>query len=157
MELGPYNIRQGRMMKQNLFDLIVASMLTGLTFLFGAWDVPLAALLIFIALDYATGVACAVIKKELSSKTGGAGLLKKALILIIIIAAVLLDRLLSTQWVIRSAACYFYIANEGISILENAASIGLPVPKKLVRVLKKLEEDDSEPESPKSKEENDKE
>lgn len=128
-------------MKQNIFEFITASMFTGFTFLFGAWDVPLVALLVFIALDYVTGVACAVIKKELSSRIGFLGLLKKALILAIIIAAVLLDRLLDTLWVIRSAACYFYIANEGISILENAASIGMPVPQKLVGVLKRLEDD----------------
>lgn len=140
-------------MKQNLKEIIIASIFTGMTFLFGAWDVPLIALLVFIVLDYLTGVTCAVIKKQLSSSIGSAGLLKKALILVIIIAAVLLDRLLETQWVIRSAACYFYIANEGISILENVASIGLPVPQKLIGVLKKLEEDSGEA-AEKSKNEN---
>lgn len=147
-------------MKQNLFEFASSSlysvMCTGLTFLFGAWDVPLVALLVFIALDYITGVACAIIKKELSSRIGGAGLLKKALIMVIIIAAVLLDRLLETQWVIRSAACCFYIANEGISILENAASIGLPVPQKLVGALKQLEKDNSEADIPDSGEDKDK-
>lgn len=112
---------------------------TTLTWLFGSWDTPLMVLVCFIGLDYCTGVIRAWINKEVSSKIGFKGIARKSVILIVLIVAVLLDRLLNTDaWVFRSIVCYFYISNEGISILENCAGLGLPIPEKLQAVLSQL-------------------
>ena len=82
-----------------------------------------------------------ICKDALRALLGFKGLLKKSQILAILVVAVILDRLLSDgQWIIRTAVCYFYIANEGLSVLENAVSLGLPVPDKLRSVLAQLTE-----------------
>ena len=123
------------------FKEIIAAVGTGLTWLFGAWDTALLVLILFIVLDYATGVLKAYYNKEISSDIGRRGITKKATILIVLIVAVLLDRLLNTgSWVFRTLVCYFYIANEGISLLENCASLGLPIPEKLKDALVQLKD-----------------
>lgn len=114
---------------------------TGFTWLFGSWDIALIVLIFFIALDYATGVLRAYVNKEVSSKVGLKGIARKAVIFVVLIVAVLLDRLLNTgNWVFRTLVCYFYIANEGISLLENCAGLGLPIPEKLKDALAQLKE-----------------
>ena len=114
---------------------------TGFTWLFGSWDIALIVLIFFIVLDYATGVLRAYINKEVSSKVGLKGIARKAVIFEVLIVAVLLDRLLNTgNWVFRTLVCYFYIANEGISLLENCAGLGLPIPEKLKDALAQLKE-----------------
>lgn len=127
---------------QNLIEnskYIVAVAGTTITWLFGAWDVALLVLVAFIVLDYITGVVRAYINKELSSALGAKGILKKAMIFIILICAVLLDRLINADnWIFRTIVCYFYIANEGISLLENCSSLGVPIPKKIQDALLQL-------------------
>lgn len=120
---------------------------TWFTFLFGAFDTVFGALLLFIALDYVTGVIVAINNKNVSSEIGAKGLTKKAMILLIVIAAVALDRLLGTdsQHLVRTAVCFFYIANEGISLLENAANLGLPIPNKIKDVLAQLKNEGDKP------------
>lgn len=114
---------------------------TWFTYLFGSWDKALIVLITFIVLDYITGIIKAWYKKELSSDTGLHGLARKGTILIVLIIAVLLDRLLNEgTWVFRTLVCYFYIANEGISILENIAVLNVPFPQKLKDVLIQLQE-----------------
>lgn len=114
---------------------------TVLTYLFGSWDKALIVLITFMVLDYITGIIKAWYKKELSSDTGLHGLARKGTILIVLIIAVLLDRLLNEgTWVFRTLVCYFYIANEGISILENIAVLNVPFPQKLKDVLIQLQE-----------------
>jgi toxin secretion/phage lysis holin len=106
---------------------------------FGGWDTVLIVLVFMMALDYLTGVIAAIYTKTLSSEVGFKGLLKKCTILIVLIVAVLLDRLLNdSTWVFRTLIGYFYIANEAISLLENSAKVGLPVPAKLMDVLAQL-------------------
>lgn len=123
------------------FRIIVAMIGTGLTWLFGTWDKALAILILFIILDYITGVIKGYVKKELSSDIGLHGIARKAVILIVLIVAVALDRLLDTgNWVFRTLVCYFYIANEGISLLENCAALGLPIPEKLKDALAQLKD-----------------
>ena len=123
----------------NIFKVVVAAIGTGATYLLGDWDTALVVLAIFVVLDYVTGVLVAVINKTLDSEIGFKGLAKKALIIIILIMAVCLDRLLGNEgWVFRTLVCYFYIANEGISLLENAGNLGLPVPQKIKDVLEQL-------------------
>lgn len=127
--------------KKEIFNTLVAGMGTYLTWLFGIWDTALAILVLFIILDYATGVIKGYIKKELSSDVGFKGIARKAIILVVLIVAVALDRLLNTgTWVFRTLVCYFYIANEGLSILENCGSLGLPLPAKIKDALEQLKD-----------------
>lgn len=111
------------------------------TYLFGPWDAMIMVLLAVTALDYATGVACAAVAKELSSSVGFKGLVKKVFTFVLVALAAMLDKLVpSTNGAVRSAVCMFYIANEGISILENAGGLGLPLPNALKKALLKLQE-----------------
>ena len=129
------------MEKGNVLKTIIAGLGTGLTWLFGAWDTALLVLVSFIALDYCTGLLRAYINKEVSSSTGAKGIAKKAVIFIVLIVAVLLDRLINSgNWIFRTLVAYFYIANEGISLLENCAGLGLPIPDKLREALAQLKE-----------------
>lgn len=123
----------------SIFTLIC----TVLTYLFGGWDVALIVLIVFMVIDYITGVSVAVINKTLNSETGAKGLLKKLSIIMMLIVGVLLDRLINDgTWVFRTLVAYFYIANEGISIVENLSLLGVPVPKKIKRILEQLQSDD---------------
>ena len=125
----------------NYLKGVVAIVGTALTWLFGAWDTALMVLVCFMALDYCTGVIRAFINKEVSSDIGLKGIARKAVILIVLIVAVLLDRLLNTcTWVFRTIVCYFYIANEGISLLENCSGLGLPVPESIQNALIQLKD-----------------
>ena len=125
----------------NYLKGVVAIVGTALTWLFGAWDTALMVLVCFMVLDYCTGVIRAFINKEVSSNIGLKGIARKSVILIVLIVAVLLDRLLNTgTWVFRTIVCYFYIANEGISLLENCAGLGLPVPESIQNALVQLKD-----------------
>ncbi|MEG0165944.1 phage holin family protein [Anaerorhabdus sp.] len=120
---------------------IVAGIGTGLTWLFGTWDTALYVLAAFMILDYITGLLKGYHTKTLSSDVGVKGLTKKFMILIVIIVAVLLDKLMGMDnWFFRTLVCYFYIANEGLSILENATVLGLPLPPKLKEALEQLKQ-----------------
>lgn len=123
------------------FNSIVAALATLATYLFGGWDVALITLIVFMVLDYLTGVIIAINNNKLSSAVGMKGISKKMLIILILIGAVCLDRLIGNEtYIFRTLVCYFYIANEGISLLENAANLGLPIPEKLKEVLEQLKE-----------------
>ena len=94
-----------------------------------------------MVLDYMTGVLRGYVNKELSSDVGLKGIARKAVIFVVLIVAVSLDRLLNTgTWLFRTLVCYFYIANEGLSLLENAISLGVPVPPKLKEALAQLKD-----------------
>ncbi|MDK0982306.1 phage holin family protein [Clostridium perfringens] len=129
---------------EKLFDyikLFIIALGTGFTWLFGVWDIPLVVLVVFMVLDQLTGVIRGYVNKELSSDVGLKGIARKCVILIILIVAVMLDRLLNTgSWMFRTMVAYFYIANEGISLLENCASLGAPIPEKLKHALIQLKE-----------------
>lgn len=123
------------------FQIITASICGICGFLWGELDGLLYALIAFMILDYVTGLAVAWIRKELSSETGFKGIAKKVFILILVAIGHVLDvHVLGSGGVCRSAVIGFYLANEGISILENAGNMGLPLPKKLVEVLKQLKD-----------------
>lgn len=127
--------------KSNIFKGLVATIGTCFTWLMGAWDTALGVLILFMVLDYITGVARGYINKELSSDKGLIGIARKALIFIVLIVAVALDRLLGTgNWLFRTLTCYFYIANEGLSLLENCGSLGLPIPQKVKEALAQLKD-----------------
>ena len=129
----------------NQLKIFVAVLGVLFTWLFGAWDTPLIVLIIFMVIDYLTGLTKGYVNKDLSSNIGLKGIARKCVIFAILIVAVMLDRLLNTgNWVFRSLVCYFYIANEGISIMENASELGAPVPPKLKNALIQLREDKEE-------------
>ena len=97
------------------------------------------ALIVFMVLDYITGLMCAVIDKKLSSAVGFKGICKKVLILMLVGVANIMDvHVIGTGSALRGAVVCFYLANEGLSLLENAAHIGLPVPERLKDVLAQL-------------------
>jgi len=113
---------------------------TGIISVFGGWDSDLQAIVAMIVLDYTTGIIAATINAELSSKIGFKGILKKVLYLIVIAVAVVLDNLIGAGGWIRSATIYFFVANEGISILENAGKSGLRYPKFLFEKLQQIQD-----------------
>ena len=105
----------------------------------GGMDGFLYALIAFVVADYVTGVMRAILDKKLSSAVGARGIFKKVLIFVLVAIGHTLDtRLLGSGAAIRTAVIFFYISNEGVSLLENAAAIGLPVPGKLKDVLSQL-------------------
>ena len=133
----------------NTADFIrwMTSVLCGIAgFLWGSLDGLLAALIVFMILDYVTGIAAGIMQKNLSSETGFSGLLKKGLILLIVAVGHILDTQIfgGQSSMCRSAVIGFYLSNEGISILENAGKIGIPLPKILIRVLEQLRDDKEE-------------
>lgn len=119
---------------------IFASVGTLLTWLFGGWELGLQILIIAMILDYIMGLMCGYKGKELNSKVGFNGLKRKFTILIILILAVLLDRLIGQEWIFRTLVIYFYVAMEGLSILENAAKLNVPIPGRLKDALIQLQE-----------------
>ncbi len=120
--------------------LAVAALSAGLSYLFGGLDMLLFALLILMGLDYITGVLCGAIREQLSSRVGFRGIVKKVCILCVVALAHLVGRVVSLPEV-RSFVIGFYIANEGISILENAGTLGVPLPARLKNILEQLKEE----------------
>ena len=111
----------------------------GLGYFLGGWDGFLYALLAFVIIDYVTGLMCAVLDKKLSSEVGFRGIFKKVLIFSLVAIGNIVDQsVIGDGSVIRTAVIFFYLSNEGVSILENAAHIGLPVPQKLKDILEQL-------------------
>ena len=105
----------------------------------GSFDSLMYALVAFIVTDYITGVLCAIVERKVESSVGFRGICQKVFILMLVGVANVLDvHIVGGNCVIRSAVIFFYISNEGISIVENAARIGLPVPRKLTSTLKQL-------------------
>ena len=134
------------MEKKTMFDTIVGVCGGIVTYLLGGWDIALITLAVFMALDYITGMSASFITKEWNSETGAVGLVKKGTIILLIVLGVFLDRLVTGDiWVFRNVICMFYIANEGLSIVENCGRIGLPIPKRLLDALEQLRtENDNE-------------
>ncbi|MEY8354928.1 phage holin family protein [Lachnospiraceae bacterium 54-53] len=128
----------------NMMQYIFAAMGGALGAVLGGWDGFLYALIIFVAVDYVTGVMVGILNKELSSQIGFRGIFRKIVIFALAAVAHSIDNyVIQNGSVLRTAVIFFYLSNEGISILENAAQIGLPVPKKLKDVLEQLKEDEN--------------
>lgn len=123
----------------NTFQAVIAALGGWLGYFLGGCDGLLYALIVFVILDYITGVLCAIADRRLSSAVGFKGICRKVLIFALVGIANILDvHVIGTGCVARTATIFFYISNEGVSILENAANLGLPVPKKVKEVLKQL-------------------
>lgn len=124
------------------FDMLIAFFGGIISYLLGGWDIILTTLAIFMLLDYITGMIASFIEKTWNSEKGAIGLIKKGTIVLLVILGVFLDRLITgDKWVFRTVICMFYIANEGLSIVENCGCIGLPVPKCLLDALEQLRKD----------------
>jgi toxin secretion/phage lysis holin len=123
----------------NTIQLIFAAIGGWLGYFLGGCDGLLIALVVFVTVDYITGVMCAVADKKLSSEVGFKGICRKVLIFLLVGIANILDvQVIGTGSVLRTAVIFFYISNEGVSLVENAAHLGLPVPEKLKAVLEQL-------------------
>lgn len=110
-----------------------------LNYFLGGCDGLLYALLVFVVIDYITAVMCVIVDKNLFSKIGFKGICRKVLIFLLVGIANVLDvQVIKTGSVLRTAVIFFYISNEGVSLLENAVYLGLPVPEKIKSVLEQL-------------------
>ncbi len=123
---------------KNIICAITSTLLTTVVYFLGGLDTALITLLIFILLDYITGLCKAIINKKVNSLIGAKGIIKKVGYLIVVAVSVRLDQIVGDTGAIRNLVIYFFVANEGISILENWGSMGLPLPKKLFEVLEQL-------------------
>ena len=119
---------------------ILGMILTVFIYLLGGIDIAMQCLLIAIVLDYVSGIIKAFITKQLSSKIGFKGIIKKVGILLIVMVGVLVDRVTGDTGAIRTLVIYYFVANEGLSIIENLSLAGVPIPKGLKKALKALKE-----------------
>ena len=120
-------------------QMAIAAIGGWLGFALGGLDGLLIALIVFMVLDYITGIMCAIADKQLSSAIGFKGICKKVLILMLVGMANIVDvHVVGTGSALRGAVVCFYLSNEGLSLLENAAHLGLPVPEKLKDILAQL-------------------
>lgn len=118
-----------------------------LGYFLGGMDGMLIALIVFMALDYITGLMCAIVDKDLSSAVGFKGICNKVLILMLVGVANIVDvHVVGTGSALRGAVICFYLSNEGLSLLENAGHIGLPIPDKLKDILAQLHKRDDKKE-----------
>ncbi len=123
----------------NTIQLIFAGIGGWLGWFLGGCDGLLYALLAFVVVDYITGIMCAINDHSLSSEVGFKGICRKVLIFLLVGIGHILDaQVIGTGSVLRTAVIFFYISNEGVSLLENAAHLGLPVPEKVKAVLEQL-------------------
>lgn len=126
----------------NGIQLVFAVIGGWLGWFLGECDGLMYALIAFVIADYVTGVMCAVSDKRLSSEVGFKGICRKVLIFVLVGMANILDmHVIGTGCVLRTAVLFFYISNEGVSVLENAGHLGLPVPARMLNVLEQLHED----------------
>lgn len=123
----------------NVIQFVFAAVGGWLGYFLGGCDGLLLALVIFAAVDYITGVMCAINDKSLSSHVGFRGICRKVLIFLLVGMAHILDsQIIGSGSILRTAVIFFYLSNEGVSILENAAHLGLPVPEQLKEILEQL-------------------
>ena len=123
----------------NTIQLMFTAVGGWLGWFLGGCDGLLYALIAFVVIDYITGVMCAINDQSLSSEVGFRGICRKVLIFLMVGIANILDvNVIGTGSVLRTAVIFFYISNEGVSLMENAAHLGLPVPEKIKVVLEQL-------------------
>lgn len=126
---------------KEVLQSIIAVVSTGLVYLLGGFDVALMALVIAIVLDYISGVLKAYVTKELSSRIGFKGIIKKVGVLIVVMLAVIIDNVTGGTGAIRTLVIYYFVANEGLSVIENLGQAGVPIPQSIKKALKALKKE----------------
>lgn len=127
----------------NTIQIVTAAVGGYVGYFLGGWDGFLYALVAFVIIDYITGIMVAILEKRLSSEVGFRGIFKKVLIFSLVTVGHIIDsKLIQNGSAIRTAVIFFYLSNEGISILENTAKIGLPIPQNLRGALEQLNKED---------------
>lgn len=122
-------------------QLVIAGIGGWFGWFLGGYDGFLYALIAFVVLDYLLGVMCGIVEKHLSSDVGARGIFKKVVIFSLVGVAHIIDQnIIGDGGVIRTAVIFFYLSNEGISIIENATRLGLPIPEKLRDILEQLKD-----------------
>ena len=130
---------------ENVLQILLGLIGGGLGWFFGGFDGLWCTLVILVTVDYFTGVVHAILEKKLSSKIGFRGICKKMLIFLLVGVGNILDQqIIGSGSTLRTAVIFFYCANEGISIMENAVLIGIPIPQKLKDALTQLQNDSTE-------------
>lgn len=123
---------------KNLISDIASVILTTIVYILGGWDVALMSMVIVVIIDYITGLSSAFYNKKVSSKQGLKGILKKFCYFLIVALAVVIDNLMGQSGIIRTLVIYFFVANDGISIIENMAEMDVKLPRKLIDALDDL-------------------
>ena len=124
-----------------IINYVSSTILTTIVYYLGGLDMALKTLLILMVLDYITGICKSIINKKVNSVIGLKGIIKKVGYLIIVALSFLLDGMVGDTGAIRNLVVYFFVANEGISILENWGAMGLPLPSKILEVLEQLKKE----------------
>ena len=123
---------------KHLISNVFSVILTTFIYLVGGFDIAIQSLLIVIVIDYLTGIASAIYNKELSSKIGFKGIIKKFSYLLVVALSVVIDNLLGQSALIRTLVIYFFVANDGLSIIENMAEMNVKLPQKLIDALEQI-------------------
>lgn len=123
-----------------IFNEVTSCLLTTFIFLLGGIDIALISFLLMMTFDYLTGVISGLYNKKLSSKIGFKGILKKFAMIIVVAMCVIIDKLLGETGLIRTFILYYFVANEGISIIENLAEMNIKLPEKILNALEQLKE-----------------
>lgn len=120
-------------------ELVLIAISSFFVFIFGEYDILLKTLIFLMIIDYVTGVLCAKYTGTVSSKVGFKGIIKKVCLLAVVIVSVFMDKLIDTD-VIRTLVIFYFISNEGISIIENVSKVGISIPEELINVINKLKD-----------------
>ena len=123
---------------KHLINDIGSVILTTTVYFLGGFDIAIQSLLIVMVVDYLTGIASAIYNKELSSKIGFKGILKKISYLCVVALSVVIDNLTGQSGLIRTLVIYFFVANDGLSIIENMAEMNVKLPQKLIDALEQI-------------------
>ena len=126
---------------KTIINYISSTLLTTVVYYLGGLDMALKTLLILMVLDYITGICKSIVNKKVNSIIGLKGIIKKVGYLILVALSFLLDGFVGDTGAIRNLVVYFFVANEGISILENWGAMGLPLPSKILEVLEQLKKE----------------
>ena len=126
---------------KTIINYITSTLLTTIVYYLGGLDTAVKTLLILMVLDYITGICKSIVNKKVNSIIGLKGIIKKVGYLILVALSFLLDGVVGDTGAIRNLVVYFFVANEGISILENWGAMGLPLPSKILEVLEQLKKE----------------
>lgn len=126
---------------KNIVNEILSVIFTTVIYLLGGFDIALQSLLIVMVADYISGIASAFYNKKLNSKTGLKGIIKKFCYLCVVALSVVIDNLTGQSGLIRTLVIYFFVANDGLSIIENMSEMGIKLPKKLIDSLEQIKKE----------------